>query len=180
MSGTSVTASIIVQFGDEANANTHVSIEIDSRSEADGGLNKGKTSFKPGDTVYLLVHKSVNVTLTDHTSSAGVLTKLPGQIYVKNEDNEEVSFSDSDEASASKPVYNDFEYTWMGSNHDLGSILPSTGYPNLKANSKTLYEVGIASISYDSLVTIYRLETPSDINGETDYRILCVVYAQAN
>ena len=173
-----VTASIVVQFGDTTDANTHVSIEVDSRTELEGGLNKGKTTFSAGDTVYLLVYKSDNVTLVTQSSSSGLLTLVPGQVYISKED--EVSFIDSDESSANKPIHKDFQYTWIGDNHDLGHITPLGGYPNVRASSKTLYEVGIASLSYKSLVSIYRLETPAEINGDSNYNVLCVVYARAD
>lgn len=55
-------ATVRVQFGDPDGTTTgHLSAEIDARTD---GLNGGKTAFTPGETVYLLVYASANVTVT--------------------------------------------------------------------------------------------------------------------
>ena len=63
-------ATIRVQFGnpDGSEAAGHLSAEIDTRP---GGLNGGRTSFNPGETAYILVYKSDNVSITDTICSAG-------------------------------------------------------------------------------------------------------------
>ena len=66
-------ATIRVQFGTASgdNAPGHLSAEVDSRPT---GLNGGKTGFAPGETAYILVFASDNVSISETICSAGSLT----------------------------------------------------------------------------------------------------------
>lgn len=54
-----ITASQIINFDDDSDEDRGIlSLEVDSRED---GLNAGKTSFQPGDSVGLLLYRSPNV-----------------------------------------------------------------------------------------------------------------------
>ncbi len=63
-------ATIRVQFGNPdgsggpggSGASGHLSAEVDTRA---AGLNGGRSSFSPGETVYILIYKSDNVSHPD-------------------------------------------------------------------------------------------------------------------
>lgn len=88
-------ATIRVQFGnpDGSAAEGQLSAEIDTRP---GGLNGGRSSFSPGETAYILVYKSDNVSITDTICSAGSLSAQGSAVVTVTE---ELMFEDSDTAT---------------------------------------------------------------------------------
>ncbi len=135
-------ATIRVQFGnpDGSNANGHLSAEIDTRSN---GLNGGRSSFSPGETAYILVYKTDNVTISETICSAGSLT-AQGTTTVTVD--EELMFEDSDSASLGKPTKSALTNTlWYGRN--LGALTLQSDKVSVKASSKG---VGVAKVNVES------------------------------
>ena len=85
-------ATIRVQFGnpDGSGSDGHLSAEVDTRPD---GLNGGRSSFSPGETAYILVYKSDNVSITDTICSAGSLSAQGSAVVTVTE---ELMFEDAD------------------------------------------------------------------------------------
>lgn len=162
-----VTANITVSFGADAGADGsgHLSAEIDSR---DDGLNRGYTSFAPGDKAYFLVFKSDNVEYDPPIASVlNSITSAGTGITVSR--TEELTFADTDTASLNVPCTGDLEVTWLGTS--LGGLTlldPMT----VKASAKG---VAVASVTYDAAADAYGLQSPSSLNGLTDFSILVYI-----
>ena len=164
-------ATIRVQFGnpDGSEAAGHLTAEIDTRP---GGLNGGRTSFNPGETAYILVYKSDNVSITDTICSAGSL-RSQGTAVVSV--TEEIMFEDADTANLGKPARNALSQTvWYG--RSLGSLSLQSDKVTVKAAAKG---VGVAKVTYDALARVYALSSPSTLNGETDFSILALIKGAA-
>lgn len=164
-------ATIRVQFGspDGTGASGHLSAEVDSRPT---GLNGGKTAFQPGETVYLLVYKSDNVSITESICSAGSLS-AQGTATVTI--NDELMFEDSDSASLSVPARSGLASSvWYG--RSLGGLTLQGDKVTVKAASKG---VGVAKVSYEALALVYALASPAALNGETDFSILALIKGAA-
>lgn len=165
-------ATIRVQFGSPdgaGGASGHLSAAVDSRST---GLNGGKTAFQPGETVYILVYKSDNVSITETICSAGSLS-AQGTATVTITD--ELMFEDSDTASLSVPARSSLATSvWYG--RSLGSLTLQGDKVTVKAASKG---VGVAKVSYEALAQVYALASPVSLNGEADFSILALIKGTA-
>ncbi len=165
-------ATIRVQFGSPdgaGGASGHLSAEVDARPN---GLNGGKTSFSPGETVYILVYKSDNVSITETICSAGSLT-AQGTATVTVAD--ELMFEETDSASLSVPARAELASSvWYG--RSLGALTLQSDKVTVKAASKG---VGVAKVSYEALALIYALASPASLNGETDFSILALIKGSA-
>lgn len=164
-------ATIRVQFGnpDGSGSDGHLSAEVDTRPD---GLNGGKSSFSPGETVYLLVYKSDNVSITDAICSAGSLS-AQGSVVVTVI--EELMFEDSDTATLSKPARaNISQVVWYG--RSLGGLTLQSDKVTVKAQDKG---VAVAKVTYDALALVYALSSPATLNGETDFSILALIKGTA-
>ena len=164
-------ATIRVQFGnpDGSEAVGHLSAEIDTRP---GGLNGGRTSFNPGETAYILVYKSDNVSITDTICSAGSLTSQGTAVVSVTE---EIMFEDADTANLGKPARTGISQTvWYG--RSLGNLSLQSDKVTVKASAKG---VGVAKVTYDALARVYALSSPSTLNGETDFSILALIKGAA-
>lgn len=160
-------ATIRVQFGnpDGTSAEGHLSAEIDSRED---GLNAGMTSFAPGDTAYLLVYKSDNVSITDTICSAGSLTPAGSAVVSVTE---ELMFEDADTATLSRPaVSSTLQVRWFG--RSLGALALQADKATVKASGKG---VAVASVTYDAPALVYALSSPASLDGETDFSILALI-----
>jgi hypothetical protein len=161
-------ATIRVQFGSsdgQGGTSGHLSAEVDARPQ---GLNSGKTSFSPGETVYLLVYKADNVSITDTICSAGSLS-AQGTVTVPVTD--ELMFEDADSASLSVPARAGLNSSvWYG--RSLGSLTLQPDKVTVKAQAKG---VGVAKVSYEALAQVYALASPASLNGETDFSILALI-----
>jgi hypothetical protein len=165
-------ATIRVQFGnpDGSEATGHLSAEIDTRPD---GLNGGRTSFSPGETAYLLVYSSDNVSITDTICSAGSLTEQGSTVVTVTE---ELMFEDAASASLDKPARSGITQTvWYGRN--LGTLTLQSDKVTVKSAAKG---VGVARVSYDALARVYALASPATLNGETDFSILAIIKGAAN
>jgi hypothetical protein len=164
-------ATIRVQFGnpDGSEAAGHLSAEIDTRP---GGLNGGRTSFNPGETAYILVYKSDNVSITDTICSAGSLSSQGTAVVSVTE---EIMFEDADTANLGKPARTGISQTvWYG--RSLGGLSLQSDKVTVKAAAKG---VGVAKVTYDALARVYALSSPSTLNGETDFSILALIKGTA-
>ena len=170
------TTTIQVQFGrsttDAAAARSHLSAEIDDR---DNGLNKGDTSFEPGDTAYFFVFKSDNVTISSMTATAGTIANA-GAVNVERE--EDVSFANSKEGSLGVPAISITSVTWLGA--DLGKLDLGDDKQTLTAKSEG---VGIARVKYVCRADAYGLESPASLTVGTetitDFPILVLIVGEA-
>ena len=165
-------ATIRVQFGSpdgQGASEGHLSAEVDARPD---GLNGGKTSFSPGETVYLLVYRSDNVSITETICSAGSLS-AQGTVTVTVTD--ELMFEETDSASLSVPARAGLTASvWYG--RSLGSLTLQSDKVTVKTQAKG---VGVAKVSYEALAQIYALASPASLNGETDFSILALIKGSA-
>lgn len=165
-------ATIRVQFGnpDGSGSDGHLSAEIDSRSD---GLNNGKTSFSPGETVHILVYKSDNVSITDALCSAGSLSAQGNAVVTRTE---ELMFEDADTATLDKPAFvNLAQSVWQG--RSLGGLTLQSDKVRVKAATKG---VAVAKVTYEAPALVYALSSPSTLNGETDFSILALIKGTAS
>lgn len=130
---TQVTASVTIGFGTASTASPSFSAEVDSRED---GYNSGKSQFAPGDTVYILLYKSTDITLgpSPVATSGGVAQTATITIDVT----EDVSLAYETEFSISKPIANGTTpvFTWY-------SAVPA----GLTKTSETTYSVAAKSIA---------------------------------
>jgi hypothetical protein len=164
-------ATIRVQFGNpDPNAAGHLSAEVDTRPD---GLNGGRTSFSPGETIYILVYKSENVTITDTICSAGSITAQGSTALTLTE---EVMFEDSDTSQLPKPsrLSSLASSLWYG--RSLGSLTLQSDKMTVKAQSKG---VAVAKVTYTAEASVYALTAPASLNGETDFSILVLIKGAA-
>jgi hypothetical protein len=160
-------ASVVVQFGSASNSSTdtsHLSAEIDNRV---GGLNGGKTSFQPGDSVAILVFKTNDVVISKVATSSGSIGFTSNIVVVKEE---VLTFANTRGSNISLPAIGGAlqSIEWMG--NDLGNIA-LTGTRAVCAVSG----VGVAKVTYSAYADVYTLSSPSTLNGSTDYSIVAVI-----
>jgi hypothetical protein len=165
-------ATIRVQFGSPDGQGTsegHLSAEVDARPQ---GLNGGKTSFSPGETVYILVYKSDNVSITETICSAGSLS-AQGTATVTVTD--EMMFEETDNASLSVPARAGIDSSvWYG--RSLGTLTLQSDKVTVKSAVKG---VGVAKVTYEAQAQVYALASPAALNGETDFSILALIKGSA-
>ena len=167
-------ATIRVQFGNPdgsggSGLSGQLSAEVDTRPD---GLNGGRSSFNPGETVYILVYKSDNVTVTDTICSAGSMAAQGSTVVTKTE---ELMFEDADTASLQVPAQSSLSSTvWYG--RSLGNLTLQSDKVTVRASSKG---VGVAKVTYGALALIYALSSPATLNGETDFSILALIKGSA-
>ena len=165
-------ATIRVQFGnpDGSGSDGHLSAEVDTRPD---GLNGGRSSFSPGETAYILVYKSDNVSITDTICSAGSLSAQGNAVVTVTE---ELMFEDADTATLGKPAHSSLSQSvWYG--RSLGGLTLQSDKVTVKASSKG---VAVAKVTYDALALVYTLSSPSTLNGETDFSILALIKGTAS
>jgi hypothetical protein len=167
-------ATIRVQFGNPSDTTTggsgitgHFSAEIDGRSD---GLNAGKTSFAPGDSVYILVYRSGNARVAGTDCSAGSISANGSASVTVSED---IMFEGEQTASLQRPAAGGLTGTvWLG--RDLGALSLGSDKTTVTASSKG---VAVARVTYAGTADVYKLSTPPTLNGSTDYSILVVITA---
>ena len=157
-----VTASIVVSFGKDADSDAILIAEVDDRSLQEGGLNNGRTQFLPGDTVTYLVYKH-KLSSTTHKSSAGTISQ--GLVNRSRQIEEVVTFFDTVEGSVRYPIYSLDSVEWLGNN--LGAMA-APGGTQLRAATPG---VGVAIVKYTAQFDVWRLNSPSQINGRDSFDI---------
>ncbi len=160
---TNPTTSLTISFGLRNNAekNGMLSGEVDSRAD---GLNKGNTTFLPGDAVYILVYKSDNVTLKSAIASAGIIALTSGLVEVEKTD--DIQFANTNTASVNVPITSIVSAIWMGNN--LGAIT-MVDQGNIKCGSTG---VGFVRLTYKTNAMAYLLQSPTSVSGLSDFSIL--------
>jgi hypothetical protein len=105
-----VVATLNVNFADKTDTISGVlKLEIDDR---ENGLNSGKTSFEPGDTVGIMMYQDGNVDLlVNPTSTSGGLTREGGG---SKEIDEFITFSNSESGSLGYPPSGTPDLQWQG------------------------------------------------------------------
>lgn len=165
MSNTTIVVSFATPGSGGNVGSAHLSAEIDSRPE---GLNGGKTSFAPGDDVYILVYKSTNVSITTTDCSAGSISDQ-GSVSVTTKD--DVPFANSNTSSVNKPASSGLlSQKWLGRN--LGTITMGADQTTL---SIATAGIGVAKVSYQSTALVYKLSSPATLDGEVDFTILVMI-----
>lgn len=103
-----VTASLTINF-DAGKGSSQFSVEVDDRET---GPNAGRTSFVPGDTVYLLLFASDNVQNVRSFVTSGSLSRGSSVVVEKEEI---ITFAQEREATAKYPVVpGSVSYEWYG------------------------------------------------------------------
>lgn len=103
-----VTASLTINF-DAGKGSSQFLVEVDDRET---GPNAGRTSFVPGDTVYLLLYASDNVSDIRSFATSG---SLSAGSTVEVEREEVISFAKEREASPRYPVIpGSYSFDWYG------------------------------------------------------------------
>lgn len=113
MAANRITASLVVNFQADTGAATSggLVLEIDDRSTEEGGLNAGKTSFRPGDPAVYLLYQADNVKLLQHLVTAGGTSGVGGG---NRNVTEYLTFSGSREASLRYPSAGGVSMSWLG------------------------------------------------------------------
>lgn len=164
--------SIIVDFGDRAGANgapAHLSAAIDT---VEGGLNQGKTSFLPGESVYFLVWQSDNVEHDMPIVSVGAVSVYGGAVpLVARTREQDIVFSNTAEAQVPVPAASLDNVVWMGTS--LGALELGADRMTLRA---TAPGVAVARVRYTTVLPVaYRLHSPQAVHGETDFSVLVYI-----
>ena len=162
-----VTASLTISFSSTSSTQGGIILEVDDRDVAEGGLNGGNTSFKPGDAVYYLMYVSDNVTINQHAVTAGTKTSQASGTRVVTK--EYVTFTDSSEGSLKYPASTGVTFTWIGNaiRTDGGSSgvtisLDNVGKQSVRLSGKV---AGILRADYSASYQAFKLSNvPLDID----------------
>lgn len=169
-----VTTSLVVSLGEAAADSAIYSAEVDSR---ENGLNGGRTSFVPGDSIYILLFRSDNVTTIDAIASKGNLAYQGTEQY---EVEGFAEFPNEGEASLTYPVPTGVTPTtqWLGNNLGSFTVQNQSNFV-LSADAATLGDpyVGVMQYSYTAVADVYLLQNTliQDVNP---YNILCYFAGQ--
>lgn len=162
-----VTASLVVQIGDDAAGQGLLRAEIDGRED---GFNNGETNFVPGDTPHYLVYTGASTVVTQHVSTLGAISSLGRRT---REVEEVVTFADAREASVGYPVRSGLSVDWMGA---------SPGAVQLKGEDRLVLPekgIGVATVTYTTEFEVFRLSNlPGTVNGKADYSVLIVLVGE--
>lgn len=155
-----VVASLVVNFGEdsESDESNILRLEIDRRTEVEGGLNLGKTQFYPGDSVHILRFISDNLSVITQDTTLGSLNNAgSGQIEV----DEVLTVSRASEVSLNYPVSSNFSAVWLGNSYSEDG--------NQTTISRTLFEgrkiifsqsaIGLLRVRYNSNYQAFRLHS---------------------
>jgi hypothetical protein len=166
---TIVTASLTVGFQLDTGADSQPAFkaEVDSRPE---GYNKGKTSFRPGEDVYILLYRDPSIVVTHALTTHGSLVKEGSETIPAIE--EFLTFANTDNASVNYPIVGTPVTVWHGTN--LGALTVGANGSNLSISDITGLPdpyVGVAQITYTTYADVYRL-TSTLLPGVDEYSIL--------
>lgn len=164
--GDNITNSIVVNFANNVGDEALLNAEVDNR---ESGLNKGKNSFYPGDSVGFLLYPGSNVQIDSLRSTAGQVSALGAQTVLLKE---YLSFVDSDAADLAQPVLGLGGYKWLGKN---GGAITLSGERTIKAAQPIL---GVLLVVYQARAFGYRLAgVPHPLSGTYEYPVLVAVDA---
>lgn len=147
-----VTTSLTVGFGQQTSdgfGRNTFTCEIEADSEID--FNKKKSSFYPGDTVYISLFKGIDVANVSAGATAGSLSLIAvSQVIVREE---VIAYEREDTAELSLPAASIVEYEWYG--NSLGSII-FTPHEN-RIRVPVADGLGLLRVKYNVLADIYVL-----------------------
>ena len=180
-----ITASQIINFDRDEDADRGIlRLEVDNRND---GLNAGKTSFSPGDSVGLLLYKSPNVTIL-HGPIVTYGSLLEEGEHITDHDGF-LAFAGETEQTMSHPICPDqLAISWVG--NTLGetrvlncSIIQLVDPPDWNPGNTTeplSGKIGILRYSGKSTAQGYRLTGTNIPDEETPYQIGVYVFGAAN
>jgi hypothetical protein len=160
-----ITTSIVVDFnlGDTSGILT---AEIDDRED---GLNKGNTSFLPGQAAGFLVYKTSNVAYETPVISAGSLQSVgSGTRQVVNEF---LTFAGSTRASTKYPVTGGLSMSWVGASGGVTGLLDENNIVIISGEKA----VGVLKVSYTTSFDKYVLQSPVTLSGLKEFPIVIFV-----
>lgn len=162
-----IRTTIQVSFGTGATGNEHISAEVDGRTD---GLNAGKTSFLPGDTAFILIYKSGNVTIDQILISAGSMINATSGTVQKEED---IFFDDASTATLSFPTTGPVAVTWLGA--QLGDLVLQSDGMTVRSSAKG---VAVARVQYQTTPEAKGIVAPAYLaGGIIDFSINVVIKA---
>lgn len=160
-----VTTSVTIGFTKNEQTDANFSAEVDTR---DNGLNEGNTSFKPGDSVGILLYKGLTIANVKGTPTSGLLTE---GALIDVEQEETISFANEDSFSARYPVNSGTaSIEWYSTAPTV--TIPTTGSAFTTANKviavgllkyKTKAQVWTLSgvpVAYPSALVVFTGEAP--------------------
>ena len=162
-----VTASIVVNFTSEGESGSGIlQAAIDDRAS---GLNNGKTTFYPGNSVGFLLYRGDNVNIDKVLSSAGDITPMGEQNVVLTE---YLQFAGVKSASLQHPALGLGGYKWLGND---GGAISLVDEMNITIAEPVL---GVLKVVYQARAYGYKLAgVPHPLNGEYAYTVLVLVEA---
>lgn len=158
-----VHADFQIAFGAGSGDQAHLSATIDSRAD---GYNQGRTSFRPGDVVYFLVHKSANVTYDHPVASAGGITSHGSTTVLQTDD---LAFPNVRTATLSLPTSGIQSSQW------LGNALGALSLVDEMTVQADVQGVAVARVTSAAPADVWSLSSPASINGLTDYSIIIFI-----
>ena len=162
-----ITATVVVSFGGATSDNNGLVAEVDGRED---GHNQGRTSFNPGDDVYILLYKTDNVTLNDPVVSYGTLVFEAGLSPEPVDQTDDLQFVDEIEATLQYPVNADgFTGQWLG--NDLGVVQPVSQIKVGITRPVDAHFAAVYRIAYQADALVYRL-TNTLLTGFDQYPIV--------
>jgi hypothetical protein len=169
-----ITQTLTIGFNVDSGAESLIA-EVDGRS---AGFNSGRTSFRPGDDVYLLLYKSDNITIDSVIASKGTITRQAGDSPQTISVEETLIFPNEREASVSKPVKSSYQVTWLGNN--AGNLTLDSDELTFRLSSEPLKPyAAVAKVSYSTEADVYKL-TNTLIANTSAYEIVVVFTGVAN
>jgi len=153
--------------------------EIDSRPS---GLNRGKSDFRGGDDVYILLWKSIKVINVKPYSNIGENRIQRSQdVFVDHKD-EMLVFDTGDlqTASLSKATAGEVVFEWQGNSLPQGVSLSleadmktyrMTDARPLPQNGELERYLLVVKVAYQSKATAYKMNLPALLNGEANYSV---------
>jgi hypothetical protein len=154
-----VESSVVIEFKTSCEAEDGLlSVELDDE------LNGGRSCFLYGEKVYFRVYHSANLTITVESSNGSVFLESTGATDTEEEN---ISFANTNEASAAKTILTLGSYSWFG--RSLGTLL-HVGGSAVRAGKSG---VAIAAVIYTTQYDVYSI-TLSD-QGIESYPVLVLV-----
>jgi len=158
-----VTSSVTVEFKIQCDAvGEALSVELDA------ALNMDRTCFLYGEKVYFRVYHSPALTITVISSDGSVFLESLGS---SSDEEENVSFADTNEGSVSKAIAVLYSHSWFG--RSLGTIV-KTGWTSIRS---ALSGVAIAKVLYSTSYDVYSIMLPD--KGVESYPVLVLVRGDA-
>ncbi|MFC7422047.1 hypothetical protein ACFQNF_19495 [Iodobacter arcticus] len=153
-----ITSSITVQF--DSSQQGFLSAEIDSRPD---GLNRGRSQFKPGDVVWLLVYASPLVTYGMPILSEGSILRGTDQIITQSD---VINLQNTAESKLSKPASSALVVQWYGNN--LGAM--TLGDDKMSISTERA-GVAVAKVKYSAKAQSWGIQSPPSSGGEKNFSI---------